>query len=79
MYDILTDDEVAVINKASELTATKYERNGYKFLVEDYKLIIENLIQVIEDKEKTIQDMENDIRENYRRISIAEQVCDERC
>ena len=54
----LTDKELKIINKASDITRTDYEVKNRKITINDLINIIEDLLDKIEHKEEIIEELE---------------------
>ena len=78
-YEELTDVWLSLMNKVRETTWTNYGLNGNLMPISNWKNVVEDLMNIIEEKNKEIEKIIEDRDANYRKISIAEQVCDERC
>lgn len=70
-----------ILDKASNITGTDYnirwfDAENISGYIDDDDLVsmIEDLVCEIDRLEEKIEDMEQDIKDNYRRIPIAEQV-----
>lgn len=78
-YEVLTDECLSLMNKVRETTWNNYGLNGNYMPITNWKDVVEDLMNVIEEKNKEIEKIIEDRDANYRKVSIAEQVCDERC
>ena len=78
-YEVLTDECLSLMNKVRETTWNNYGLNGNYMPITNLKDVVEDLMNVIEEKNKEIEKIIEDRDANYRKVSIAEQVCDERC
>lgn len=78
-YEVLTDECLSLMNKVRETTWNNYGLNENLMPIRNWKDVVEDLMNVIEEKNKEIEKIIEDRDANYRKISIAEQVCDERC
>ena len=66
--------EIELIKKIEEITSCDYDiKDGYIEL-DVLMMIIDDLFSEYEELIKKIKDLKNDIRDNYKRISIEEQV-----
>ena len=65
----------SLLKKAEVITWEKYEQDidGYISL-EDVFVMIENLATMYEQMEEKYNDLEREIQDNYKKISVAEQV-----
>lgn len=54
----LTDKELKIINKASDITRTDYEVKNREITINDLINIIEDLLDEIEHKEEIIEELE---------------------
>ena len=78
-YEVLTDECLSLMNKVRETTWNNYGLNVNYMPITNLKDVVEDLMNVIEEKNKEIEKIIEDRDANYRKVSIAEQVCDERC
>jgi len=78
-YEVLTDECLSLMNKVRETTWNNYGLNENLMPISNWKDVVEDLMNVIEEKNREIEKIIEDREANYRKVSIAEQVCDERC
>lgn len=79
MYEELNDAWIFLMNRVMETTWTTYGLIGKFMPTDNWKDVVADLMDVIEEKDKEIERILEDREANYRKLSIAEQVCDERC
>ena len=72
MMYLKIDEEV--MKKLQDITNTDYEAEGILLPVENINNIIEDLMYEIDYLQEKINDMEQDLEDNYRPISLREQV-----
>lgn len=74
IYQKLLFSEIELIKKIEEITSCDYDiKDGYVEL-DVLMMIIDDLFSEYKELIKKIKDLKNDIRDNYKRISIEEQV-----
>lgn len=73
-FQKLTSDEYEMIKKIERITLSDYELIGDFVPSESLMIIIEDLYVELEKERKKNADLRQDIKDNYRPISIAEQV-----
>lgn len=61
-----------ILNK--KLMERLIKRLDFEFEEEDIINVLENLLDTIDELEEEIEKLEEDLKENYRPISVAEQV-----
>ena len=74
MYIELNDRDYELIKKVSEVTLTNYELKGNLMSTESMICAIQELLWEVERLEEEKEQLEDDIRENYKKISIEEQL-----
>lgn len=74
MYEELSDEWLAVVNKAKESAWTNYSTKGRLILIDDWKYIVQDLVDKIKELEEEKIKIEKNIEDNYREIPVAEQV-----
>lgn len=74
MYYMLDEKELEIIKKASKMTYTDYQLKGNSFPMDSFISIVEDLMCEIDHLQEELEDMERDMNDNYRPLSIAEQV-----
>lgn len=73
-FQKLTSDEYEMIKKIERITLSDYELIGDFVPSESLMIIIEDLYVELEKEREKNADLRQDIKDNYRPISIAEQV-----
>ena len=73
-FQKLTSDEYEMIKKIERITLSDYELIGDFVPSESLMIIIEDLYVELENEREKNADLRQDIKDNYRPISIAEQV-----
>lgn len=69
-----TNKHLEIFKEISDLTLGDYEIKGNFISVESLLDMIFDLLNEVHIKEELLEDMEQDIQDNYKRISISEQV-----
>ena len=73
-YHKLIELELKTVKKVEEITFGDYRRDGKYVPVEELFSMIEDLLIELDRAEEKYNDLEEEVRENYRPISVAEQV-----
>lgn len=73
-FQKLTSDEYEMIKKIERITLSDYKLIGDFVPSESLMIIIEDLYVELEKEREKNADLRQDIKDNYRPISIAEQV-----
>jgi hypothetical protein len=63
-----------LLNEIEEITNTNYNFNGDYSNVEKLISIIDDLLIEVKKAQEKLNELENDLNENYRPVSVAEQV-----
>lgn len=75
MYIEVSNKEMERFKEISDITVTDYEFKGNFVPVVSLLAMVEDLLLELHNKEEQIEDIKQDIQDNYRRISVSEQVC----
>lgn len=73
MYIELMEDEYDKIKEAQKITGTDYELKGNLIHADNLMEVIEDLLCEYHQIEEQMEDLEAEVRENYRKIPVAEQ------
>lgn len=74
MYIEVSNKEMESFKEISDITVTDYEFKGNFVPVVSLLAMIDDLLLELHEKEEQIEDIKQDIQDNYRRISVSEQV-----
>lgn len=74
IYQKLIFSEIELIKKIENITLSDYEIKGDYIEFDNLMTIIEDLFFEYESLKEKFEDLENDIKDNYRKIPIEEQV-----
>lgn len=74
IYQKLIFSEIELIKKIENITLSDYEIKGDYIEIDNLMTIIEDLFFEYESLKEKFEDLENDIKDNYRKIPIEEQV-----
>lgn len=74
MYLELNDKEYELIKEVSEITLTNYELKGNLISSESMLCAIQELVWEVHRLEDEIEAINEDIRDNYKRVSVEEQL-----
>ena len=74
MFQKLTSDEYELIKKIERVTLSDYELIGDFVPSDSLMIMIEDLYIELEKEREKNADLKQDIEDNYRPISIAEQI-----
>lgn len=73
IYYSLTERELNLIEKISDITCTNYEIKNNMIEVEQFLSIIEDLKYAVQYEQEKYEDLVKDIYDNYKAISKADQ------
>jgi peptidoglycan hydrolase CwlO-like protein len=71
MYQMLDEKLVKEIEK---ITMTEYEKYGIAVKCEGIEAMLSDLVSEIHHLEERYEELEEDLRENYKHITVSEQV-----
>lgn len=74
MYIEVSNKKMERFKEISDITVTDYEFKGNFVPVVSLLAMIDDLLLELHEKEEQIEDIKQDIQDNYRRISVSEQV-----
>ena len=74
MYIEVSNKEMEKFKEISDITVTDYEFKGNFVPVVSLLTMIDDLLLELHNKEEQIEDIKQDIQDNYKRISVLEQV-----
>lgn len=74
MYIEVSNKEMERFKEISDITVTDYKFKGNFVPVVSLLAMVEDLLLELHNKEEQIEDIKQDIQDNYRRISVSEQV-----
>lgn len=74
IYCKMEDLEKSLLEKASELTITKFETRGDFISIQELWNVIDELTREVEHKEEEYERLERDLEDNYEPIPYEEQI-----
>ena len=74
MYIEVSDKELERFKEVSDITITDYDFKGNFVPVVTLMAMVEDLLIAIHERDDMIVQMEENVKENYKRIPISEQV-----
>ena len=74
IYYELDEEDKKILEKVQKITVTDYEEKGEYIPVENFICIIEDLLMEIDSLQEKYDDLVEDMEQNYRPISLREQV-----
>lgn len=74
MYIEVSDKEVERFKEISDITVTDYEFKGNFVPVVSLLTMIDDLLIELHEKEEQIEDLEQNIKDNYKKIPVSEQI-----
>lgn len=73
-YVMLDDEDIEKIKTVEKMTVTDYEVKGNFVPVDSLMNMIYDLCYLIDEKNEEIEDIKQNIKDNYRQITVEEQV-----